>query len=340
MLHGEKGAGSVATWQEPEAQRKRGWLPYLLVAGVALAILGFFLANALTGGGGSGSSGSGQAQQEQSAATLYYLSVSDGKVAIFSNSSDDPYEVTDVAVEDLSSDSAVKLGAHVPASSLEEAQALVEQYRTEAADNKAAAEQARKEAEEQAEKAQKEAEEKARQEAEAKAQAEAQAKAEAEEKARLEAEQQRSTPVFTYASASSFLNTDEWKYYYGAENVLDDDFTTAWVEGVDSGGNLEGVGEWISINADSEQWVQGVSIVNGYGKSERVFNGNNRCGQVTIRLSDGFELVTHLDDAYRSWQSIDFGGYHKTTYIRIIIDSVVYGSEWPDDTAITEIRAY
>lgn len=161
------------------------WLPYVLVTAVAAVVLGFVLMNALGSSGGASSSpatASNQASvQEQTVepssqptevGSSYYLAVSDGKVAIFSNSAATPYEVSDVQVTDLSSESAAKLDAHVPADTLEEAQALVDGYRNEAV-------AVRKEAED---KAQREAEEKAKQEAEAKA------KAEAEEKARLEAE--------------------------------------------------------------------------------------------------------------------------------------------------------
>lgn len=161
------------------------WLPYVLVAAVAVVVLGFVLINALGSGGGS-SSGSAPApsqtdvqQQpvEPSSQTTefgssYYLAVSDGKVAIFSNSAATPYEVSDVQITDLGSESAAELDAHVPADTLEEALALVDGYRNEAAAVR------------------KLAEEKAKQEAEAKAKAEAEAKAkaEAEEKARQEAE--------------------------------------------------------------------------------------------------------------------------------------------------------
>ena len=67
-----------------------------------------------------------------STGSLYYLAVSEGKVAIFSNSSATPYEVSDVNVSDLGSSSAAELDAHVPASSVEEAHELLAAYEDEA----------------------------------------------------------------------------------------------------------------------------------------------------------------------------------------------------------------
>ena len=158
------------------------WLPYALVAGVAAVVLGFVFLSALGDGGGGGSTaGGGSATasggssesgggSETDTGSPYYLAVSDGKIAIFTNSSASPYEVTDVEVSDLGSASVSELNAHVPADSLDKAIALVSAYRDEAE----AARQAEKEAEE---KAKKEAEEKAKKEAEEKAKAEAEAAA-------------------------------------------------------------------------------------------------------------------------------------------------------------------
>ena len=69
----------------------------------------------------------------------YYLSVYDGKVAIFSEGSDDPYRVTDVEVADLYHQSFLDLEAHQSVSSLDEAEMIVERYGEEAAERLASA---------------------------------------------------------------------------------------------------------------------------------------------------------------------------------------------------------
>ena len=118
----------------PVGRSLPSWFPYAAVGVVALVVLAFVLANALGPSGTSGSSGSsaGTKQQVAQASSPYYLAVSDGKVAIFSNSSATPYEVSDVAVSDLGSQTASALDAHVSVESIDEAHELVETYRKEA----------------------------------------------------------------------------------------------------------------------------------------------------------------------------------------------------------------
>jgi len=178
--------GSTPGYQNTRQPPQGGmpsWLPYALVAGIAAVVLGFVFISATSGGGGGGggssaggstttTQGSGETtgKSADDEGSPYYLAVSDGKVAIFTNSSASPYEVTDVEVSDLGAASTAELNAHVPADSLDEAISLVAAYRDEAE----AARQAKKEEEE---KAKKEAEEKAKKEAEEKAKAEAEAAA-------------------------------------------------------------------------------------------------------------------------------------------------------------------
>ena len=95
----------------------------------------------------------------------------------------------------------------------------------------------------------------------------------------------------------------------------------------------------MSINANNEQWVHGIRIVNGHPRRNDVYYRNCRVRDATIELSDGFVMHVTLDDLYNDWQTIDFGDYHQTSYIRLTIDSVYEGSEW-NDTLITEMEAY
>ena len=159
---------------------------------------------------------------------------------------------------------------------------------------------------------------------------------EAAEETAPEEELQTTTFETSHAECSSFLQDSQWaQYYYGPECVTDGNLSTGWCEGASS----VGVGEWVSIEADGEQWVRGVQIVNGHPRREDVYFRNCRCKDVTIQLSDGFEMQVRLDDLYNGWQTIDFGEYHQTSYIRLTIDSVYEGSEW-DDTLIAEMAAY
>jgi len=298
-------------------RRTPSWLPYAAVAGIAVVVLGFVLASALSGGGRGGSSSVTPAQpavpQEQQQTeesndeaassffgkteAMYYLGVYNGRVAIFSNSMATPYEVSDVETAYLSEESAKALDSHVATDSLDEAYMLVDLYRDEASYMR-------------------------------------------EEQERIEEENQRqheieSNPfVISYVDASSYLSSVGQASHYEPELVLDDDYTTAWNEGMES---TDGIGEWLCVHAGSPSWTNGIRLVNGYPKSEDIYYKNNRCREVLIELSDGYSMTVTLDDSYRDWQTIYFDDYHKTSYIRITVVSVYSGNEWKD-TAICEVR--
>ena len=211
------------------------------------------------------------------------------------------------------------------------------------------------------------------------------------------AEEEYDEPVFTEAEAtSSFDQPGENTPKHTPELVLDGDLTTAWEE--DKGGQAAdpGIGESITLKADTAQYVSGVRIINGYAKTWYNYYWDTRPKQITITLSDGWSMThTLIDrgitkeypveglptyvvgeaapseapeglDIYRPteekvskdevedpdfplWQSVDFDEVHKTTFIRITIDSVYEEgamknpsdreNDWYD-TTITEIRAY
>ncbi len=169
---------------------------------------------------------------------------------------------------------------------------------------------------------------------------EGEAKDEAEEKDKAEEKdgelRQTGTPSFAAEpEASSVLPPDQYTSYYGPRNATDGNVRTAWNEGAD--GN--GVGEWMSLEADSEQVVRGVRIVGGYPKREDVYYNNNRPKNVTIELSDGYTQHVTLEDAMGEWQEFEFDKLHKTDYIKVTIDSVYSSAKW-NDAAIAEVEAF
>jgi hypothetical protein len=148
--------------------------------------------------------------------------------------------------------------------------------------------------------------------------------------------EQTETPSFTAEpEASSVLPPDQYTSYYGPRNATDGNVRTAWNEGAD--GN--GVGEWMSLEADSDQVVRGVRIVGGYPKREDVYYNNNRPKNVTIELSDGYTQHVTLQDAMGEWQEFEFDKLHKTNYIKVTIDSVYNSVKW-NDAAIAEVEAF
>ena len=141
---------------------------------------------------------------------------------------------------------------------------------------------------------------------------------------------------------------------YGLSNLLDMDFTTAWVEG--SSG--DGTGEWIEIDL-SEFSVAYIGIMNGYTKDESTYYENSRVREVGIELTydqeessysyysgDIAEIVdladipwTGVDDSnfFIFVQSIYSSGMEKPiSKIRLEILDIYPGDDY-DDLCITEL---
>ncbi|ACV21640.1 activator of osmoprotectant transporter ProP [Slackia heliotrinireducens DSM 20476] len=186
--------------------------------------------------------------------------------------------------------------------------------------------------------------------AKAEAEAEAEEKAKAEEEAAVEAEaaaapepepapepeiQAQTPPVFTDLSESSELPGDSVTSYYGKNNTIDDNPSTAWNEGADG----DGSGEWLEFSASSPQLVSSIDIVGGYPKSDEVYYNNNRPRDITITFSDGTSVSTTLSDTMGAWQTITLSQPVATTSVRITIDSVYTGSMY-NDCSFAEIKFY
>ena len=71
----------------------------------------------------------GESVEQEAEDQSWYLSVADGYVAIFKSDSEDPYQITNVAIEDLDSTTVAELGAGISVGSLDEAKSMVETYR-------------------------------------------------------------------------------------------------------------------------------------------------------------------------------------------------------------------
>ena len=152
--------------------------------------------------------------------------------------------------------------------------------------------------------------------------------------------------LFTKAKASSECypqrnNVSQKKElcYYQAKNVVDDDETTAWIEGDEKG---YGEGEWISLSASNKQKICGIAIRNGFTKSDRTMERNAQVKKVTVTCSDGSSQVYELQkNIYESgvgeWYSdcIIFEQPIDTKKVTLTIESVYQGKRfyeyWNED---------
>ena len=137
-----------------------------------------------------------------------------------------------------------------------------------------------------------------------------------------------SGPLRITASASSIRLAVQSNTYY-ASNAIDGKRSTAWIEGVDG----PGIGEWIRFDFDREINLHRILFLPGYFKSPAVWAQNNRLATVTAQFSDGSSRQLSFSDRMDS-QKIDVGAV-KTRWVRLVIESVYYGSD--PDTALSEV---
>jgi hypothetical protein len=120
---------------------------------------------------------------------------------------------------------------------------------------------------------------------------------------------------------------------YGAANVVDDDISTCWSEGVEG----DGVGESIRLGLQGPTRLTAIEIANGYQKDERRFYGNPRVGIIRIEYSDGTKREVNLHDDL-GFQSIT-PPETPVEWVEFTIGSTYAGDTW-EDTSISEIRLY
>ena len=134
------------------------------------------------------------------------------------------------------------------------------------------------------------------------------------------------------ADASSKL-ANEGVHTYEPLQSLDNDYSTAWVEGVSGNGE----GEWISYNLEKESVVQVIAILNGLASNEDLYYANNRAKEVEITFSSGETITMLLSDDNMELQAICLPEEIKTDSIDIRIISTYPGSKY-DDTCISEVE--
>lgn len=122
---------------------------------------------------------------------------------------------------------------------------------------------------------------------------------------------------------------------YKVENVIDNNKSTAWIEGVDG----DGIGEYIKFSSKNTFRVDKIDIINGLTKSEKTYKNNNRIKKIIIEFSDKSQQVYELKDNNMDYQTIDIGG-KNTNSIKIIIQYVYTESRVYQDSCISEIAIY
>lgn len=145
------------------------------------------------------------------------------------------------------------------------------------------------------------------------------------------------------ATASSFLESNWNKYQenYHPTYVLDDDPSTAWVEGVDG----DGVGQSLTVKVSTLNKARAVRLVitPGYQKSKALFaaNGTPTSIEVVVRDAQQKQTASKTIEVAPKWGSQTFelplaGGLSEVT---ISIGAVKAGTKYRD-TCISDLQLF
>ena len=138
-------------------------------------------------------------------------------------------------------------------------------------------------------------------------------------------------PEFNSVYASSELAGDGSNTYVAA-NLVDSDYSTAWVEGVEGYGE----GEYIAFSGNGPQQVSKITIVNGYWKSEEIYGKNSAVKTLEISFSGGEKKQVALNYGYGKVTEIVLDEPIVCETITMKVKSIYPGSEC-EDTCISEI---
>lgn len=139
-------------------------------------------------------------------------------------------------------------------------------------------------------------------------------------------------------NASSYLKT-QGNNSYKPSNIYDNDYRTAWVEGVKG----YGIGEWIeytfSVEESPETKITTIFVSNGYVKSNTAWKNNSRVKKLKVYYEGNPIAILNLEDS-RSEQTFnlpnEIGTSEKNWKLRFEILDVYKGDKY-DDTAISAI---
>jgi hypothetical protein len=120
---------------------------------------------------------------------------------------------------------------------------------------------------------------------------------------------------------------------FQATNLVDNDLSTAWVEGAKG----TGLGEWVRFQLTKPTLLSRIEIANGYQKDSARFETNPRVRLVNIEFSSGATLLVELKNT-QELQFLTPPG-EAVEWVKLVIVSVYPGVE-SDETALSEVRLF
>lgn len=143
----------------------------------------------------------------------------------------------------------------------------------------------------------------------------------------------RGTLIRPQAAYSSSALKPTSRSDFRATNLLDDDRTTAWIEGVPG----PGVGEWVRFDFHGPVVLTRIEIANGEQKDDDRFHAHARVRSLKLEYSTGATQIVELLDII-DLQSITPRS-QPTEWLRMTILSVYPDYLW-DETALSDVRLF
>lgn len=134
---------------------------------------------------------------------------------------------------------------------------------------------------------------------------------------------------------------------YGGANLIDNDYTTAWVEGVEGVGDME----TITLKLEPGTRVHGIMVYNGYQASGELYFANGKPLFIFVDYGGGCNITNSLQPVSKemkpyladgepiSMEWFSLGSSCATNEIKIRIIGAEAGEKY-EDTCISEIVVY
>ncbi len=135
-------------------------------------------------------------------------------------------------------------------------------------------------------------------------------------------------------TSNSVLTDAEKGVVYKAENMLDEQVSTMWVEGEGSAG----LGKYIEVKFDGEVELAKVRIWGGCFIDQEFFERHNRLAQVEFKFTDFTSQKFEIKDEMAA-QWLELEEPKSVDKVKIYLRRVHEGNTW-NDTAISQIQFF
>jgi hypothetical protein len=135
-------------------------------------------------------------------------------------------------------------------------------------------------------------------------------------------------------TSNSVLTDAEKGVVYAAENMLDEQVSTMWVEGEGSAG----LGKYIEVKFDGEVELAKIRIWGGCFIDEEFFERHNRLAQIEFKFTDFTSQKFDINDEMIP-QWLELEEPKSVEKVKIYLRRVHEGNTW-NDTAISQIQFF